>query len=116
MDEVALAHAGRVDEAVALALALHHDVERVSGGAGHVAHDGAVLAGEAVRDGGLAHVRAADDGDAKGVLGIRGLLDLLGQCRHDLIEKVSRTVAVRRGDGPRLAQAQGVEVPERLLV
>lgn len=77
--EVALSHAGGVNESVALALALHDHVERVTRGAGDVAHDGAVLAGEAVGDGGLAHVRAADDCHTQGVLGILGLLGLLGR-------------------------------------
>ncbi len=114
--EVALAHASGVDESVALALALHDHVECVTRGAGDVAHDGAVLSGKAVGDGGLAHVRAADDCHPKGVLGILGLLGLLGQGRHDLVEQVSRAVSVNGRDGPGLAESQGVEVPQGLLV
>ncbi len=116
VDEVALAHAGRVDEAVALALALDHDVERVARCAGDVGDDRAVLARKAVGDRGLAHVRAADDGDAQGVGGVLGLLGGLGQRRHDLIEQVAGAVAVGGRDGARLTEAQGVEVPEGLLV
>ena len=114
--EVALAHARRVDEPVALPSALDHDVERVARGASHVGDDGAVLAREAVGDGALAHVGPADDGEAQGVLRVDGLVGGLGQGRDDLVEQVSRTVAVRGRKRAGLAETEGVEVPDGLLV
>ena len=109
VDDGALAHTGGVDEAVLDALVLDERVDGVTGGAGHVAHDGALLAAEAVEQGGLTGVGAADDGDADEVLGDL-LLGGLGQRSHDVVEDVAHAVAVLGADGVRVAQAQAVEL------
>ena len=114
--EVALAHAGSVDKTVATPVVLDHNVEGVARGAGHVGDDGAVTTGEAVGDGALAHVGPADDGDAQGVCRVGALGCLLGKGRDDLVEEVARAVAVRGRDGAWLTEAEGVELPDGLLV
>ncbi len=88
---------------------LDERVDGVTGGAGHVAHDGALLAAEAVEQRGLAGVGAADDGDADEVLGDL-LLGGLRQRSHDVVEDVAHAVAVLGADGVRIAQAQAVEL------
>ena len=59
VNEVALAHASGVDEAITLVATLNDDVEGVACRAGDVAHDGTILTGKAVGDRGLADVRTA---------------------------------------------------------
>ena len=116
VNKVALAHAGGVDEAVALVATLDDDVEGVARRAGDVAHDGTILAGKAVGDRGLADVRAANNGNTKGVLRILGLIRGLRESCDDLVEKVSRTVTVDGGNGPGLTKAEGIEIPHGLVV
>jgi hypothetical protein len=66
-----------VDEQVLLAVAHHQRVHRVARGAGHVGHEVAVLAEDAVDQRRLAHVRAADHRHADRTGG-RDLLDVGG--------------------------------------
>ena len=82
-------------------------VDRVHRGARRGLDEHALLAQQGVHERALAHVRPADDRDARR----RGLaLDLCGQDRQHRIEQVSDPEAAFRGHGVRLAQAEAVEV------
>ena len=107
-DRRALAHAGRVDEAVALAVVLDDGVHEVARRAGNVGDDGALHARHAVEQRRLARVGAADDGDAHHV--VRVVILEVGKQRNDLVEQVADAVALRRGDGAGVANAQAVEL------
>ena len=113
VDLALLAQAGGVDDGVALTVVLDDGVDGVARGAGDVGHDGAVIRGQTVGQRGLASVGATDDGDvdAAVLLLVVGGLDLL-QVLHHGVEQVARAVAVQRGDRPRIAQAQLVELPD----
>ncbi|KAG0768278.1 hypothetical protein G6F22_017523 [Rhizopus arrhizus] len=63
----AAAQAGGIDQAVLAAVTLQVHRDRIAGGARHVGSDHALLAEDAVDQRRLAHVRAADEGDADAV-------------------------------------------------
>ena len=65
-------------------------------------------AAHAVEQRGLAGVGAPHDGDAHVVVGV--VLLEARQDRHQVVEQVAHAVALRRGDGQRVAQAQRVEL------
>ena len=115
VDLAFLAHTGSVYELDLLALPLDHGVDGVARGAGDVAHDGALLVGQAVCKRRLACVGAADDGKRKHALVLVDAV-VFGQGLDDEVEKVAGAVAVGGRDGHRLAAAQGVEVPQVLVV
>ena len=117
MDLGLLAHARGVDELDGKALPLDHRVDGVARGTGDVGDDGALLVGEAVGEARLAHVGTADDGYGEHVVVILGLVVCrVGEGSDDLVEQVPRSVAMARGEGPGLPHAQGVEVPEAVLL
>ncbi len=104
----ATADAGRVDELPGDAAELDQLVDRVAGGAGLLVDDDPVLARNLVQQGGLADVRAADQGDPAGTAE-RGA-ELLGrgvrQGLQDRVQHVAGAAAVQRGDRVGLAEAQ----------
>ena len=109
------AQARRVNDAVLLAVVDDHRVDGVARGARHVRDDGAVVVGEAIGERGLARVRAADDGDVDDVLVVFFILEAaidFAQVIDNLVEQIARAMAVRGGDGERVAQAQLVEFPQ----
>ena len=55
------------------------------------------------------------DGDAQGV-GLVLLARILGQKGDDLVEQITRAMAVQRGDRDRVADAQGVELPQVVVL
>jgi len=103
------AHPGRVDEQKTTSVALERHQDAVAGSAWLLARDHALLAQQAIDERRLADVRSADDGDADGAgffaLG-RLRCEALQHARHELFA----AAAVARGDGERLAEAEGVEV------
>ena len=115
LDHLALpAHAGRVDDRVALAVALEVERDRVARRARLVERDNALLAEQRVDERGLADVRAADDRDAHAPLGF-GLRHRFAH-RHVLerdVDEVAHAFAVRGGHRQRLADAKLVELGDR---
>ena len=104
------AQAGGVDEAPQLLVQLHQGVHRVDGGAGDVVDDAALLAGHLVEQRGLAHVRPADQGHAARAGDHGGLAGVLREGLEHLVEDVGAAAAVQGGDGPRVAEAERVEL------
>ncbi len=102
------ADTGRVDELPGDAAEVDQLVDRVTGGAGQFVDDDPVLARDPVQQGGLADVRAADQGDPAGAAE-RGA-ELLGrgvrQGLQDRVQHVAGAAAVQRGDRVGLAEAQ----------
>ena len=112
LDLAAAAHAGGVDERELAAIARERHEDAVAGGAGHVAGDDAVLADQSVDERRLAHVRATDDGDTDAaVVGRGGGGERCGvvALEHALHE-IAAALAVRGGDGQRLAEAERMEI------
>ena len=100
-----------------LAVALHDGVDGVARGAGNVGHDGAVGAQDAVEQRGLTGVGAADDGDVQRVGELVGdLVLLLGQQGHDVVEQVARAVAVQGRERRGLTDAEGIELPDAVIL
>ncbi len=106
--------AGRVDEQEGAVVALQHRVDRVARRAGDVRDDHALLADERVQERRLAHVRAAEDGDADRLVAERRPA-LAREQRDDLVEQVAGAVAVQRRERQRVAEPEPVEL-ERLEV
>ena len=108
-----LAEPGGVDEHCADGLAvgafqLEFDVDGVARGARDVADDHAVLADEAVHEGGLADVRAAEDGDlqdVRGELGVGGL-----DAGERVVQDVLDAALVQAGDGVDVLEPERVEI------
>ena len=98
VDLAAPAHAGGVDEAQRPVVGLDDGVDRVARGAGHVVHDRALVAHEAVEQRRLADVRAADDRDREdAVVGRRRSASSargLGQRVDERVEEVAAPPAV----------------------
>jgi len=103
----ALADTRGVDEAPDSAADLDERVDGVTGGAGEVVDDDALLPRGLVEQARLADVRAADDRNATGPTDLL-LRDLrhLGQDAHGLIEHVGDAATVQRRDRPGLAEAE----------
>jgi len=85
------------------------DFDAVSGGAGDVGDDDAVVAEEAVDVGGFSGIGAADDGDAEGGLG--GGVGLIGKLLNDGFEEGANAAVLNGGDGVG-GKAEGVEVDD----
>ena len=85
-------------------------IYRVPGCAGYVGYDEALLAQQLVDEQRLAHVRPADDGDAKVVA---GHIFLFGrQFLDELVEEIAGVLSVLRRNGMRIARAELVELVE----
>ena len=112
-----LANTRGVDHAVVLAVALHDGVDGVARGAGNVGHDGAVGAQDAVEQRGLTGVGAADDGHVQRIGELVGdFVLLLGQQGHDVVEQVARAVAVQGRERRGLTDAEGIELPDAVIL
>ena len=95
---------------------LNHGIDCIARRAGDIAHDRAVDADKAVRERAFARIRTADNGDVDDFLFLNFLmLGKLGELFDDLVEQVARAVAMRSGNGTRVAQAQAVELPQGLV-
>src|SRR5207249_2101906 len=108
----ALADTGGVDELPGDAAEFDEFVDRVTGGARDFVDDDALLVRHLVQEGGLADVRAADQGDAARAAD-GGAEGLLGGVRQDLqygVQHVAGAAAVQGGDGVRLAETQRPQV------
>ena len=102
-------HAGGVDQDVGFAVALEFDINRIARGARLVERDHAFLAHQRVDQRRLADVGAPhqrDLGDAE----IVGFFFLFGKRRQRLGHQIGNAVAVRAGNGQRLAQRQFVKL------
>src|SRR5690606_11251439 len=84
----------------------------VAGGAGDLVDDDPLLAGDLVQQRGLAHVRAADQGDPARTAhgGAEGLRGRLRQRLEDLVQHVAGAAAVQGGHRVGLAEAEGPQV------
>ena len=105
-----------------LAVAFVGDVDRVTGGAGHGRHDGAVVLEDGIDQGGLAGIRFADHRDLEPGAG-DFLLRLAGGCRKGgeaLVEEIEELVEIapvggRDGEADPEAEAGEVVGAEVLL-
>ena len=100
-----------------LAVALDDRVDGVARGAGNVGHDGAVGAQDAVEQRGLTGVGAADDSHVQRIGELVGdLVLLLRKQGHDVVEQVAGAVAVQRRERRGLADAEGIELPDAVVL
>ena len=108
---------GGIDEPVDPVVHMEHGVHRIPGGAGHVAHQAALVAQQPVGQGGLAHVGPADHGEPQLFGGIVDLRLLLGaverQLPADARQQFGHRVPVAGRDHVDLVEAQLVEGPVR---
>src|SRR5215211_2446300 len=102
--------AGRVDQQQRPAVDLDRRVDRVARGAGDVGDDHALAAEEGVDEAGLADVRAADHGEADGLLVLLRGVVAVGQQLDQAVEQVARAQPLRGGDRQRIAEPEAVEV------
>ena len=109
VDLAAAAHARRVDQRELRAVLREVRVDGIARRARHIADDDALLAENRIDDGGLADIRAADDGNADLIL-VLDLFLLLREGRDDRVEQVAEVHGVRSRDGDRVAEAQVVEL------
>ena len=100
--------AGSVDEHELALLIFHHGVRSVPGGACDIGHDHPFLPGDFVDEGGFPGIGLADDRHLDAVF-IVVLCVGFGQVFQDLVQHISGAVAVLRGDGEWLSDAQIVE-------
>ena len=103
-----LAHAGRVDQIEVHAELVVARANRVARGAGNRGDDVALLAQQGVGHRRLAHVGAADDGDARQLVLLLGR-DILGQRLQNGVHHVARAAARHRRDAVGVAQPERIE-------
>ena len=102
-------HAGGVDQPDVLAFVFPVDRDGVAGDAGLGAGQHAVLADQAVDQGRLARVGAADNGNTDWLVGFVDLFDEdVGRCGDHGRVQVGHTLAVLGRDGDRLSEAQRI--------
>ena len=87
---------------------VHRGVDGITGGAGLVSNDHAVLAQNAVGQAGLAHVGATDDGNRDTVLLYHGLAEV--QMGAHGIQQITRAVTVHGRNGHHLVKTEVVEL------
>src|SRR5581483_8268013 len=107
------AQARGVDQRVAAAGALEGHLDRVARRARLVEGDDALLADQRVHQRGLADVRPADDRDARVAAVLVLVFRAFRKALEDRFEELAHALAVGRGDGDRIAQAELVELRGR---
>ena len=104
-----LAHPGGVNKDILAGFVLEIAVNGIPGRTGNVADNGALLAKDAVGEGGLAYVGLADNGNLDAV-GVLFLAVLRREVFDALIQQISGAVAVDGGDRDRISHPQVVEL------
>ena len=111
VDFRAAAYARGIDEHEVAAVAMERHENAIARRAGHVARDDSLLPEQAIDECRLAHVGAADDGDANGAFaGIFRRRGLRLETGEHLVHQLFAALPVRRGDRHRLAETQGMEI------
>ena len=87
-------------------------VDGVTGGAGDIADDDALLTGDPVDQAGLAGVGLADDGNLDTLVLFDVVPGVLGQMGKAGVQQVAGAVAVEGGNAHRVAQTQVIELIE----
>ena len=104
-------HTCRIDEVILAVLVLKVAVDGVAGRACHVADDDALLAEDAVGEGGLAHIGLTDDGHLNDIV-ILVLFHLVGEVLKALVQQIASTVTVDGGHRHRIAETEVIELVE----